>query len=44
MNEQQLRDYLATLDRAQIVEVAVNLLADAVRLRKELDEAKGVIR
>jgi len=44
MNEQELRDYLSTLTPEQIIDVAVNLHSDAVRLREELDKATGTIR
>ena len=44
MNETELREYLATLTAEQVIDVAVELHADAVRLREELDEATGVIR
>lgn len=44
MNETELRDYLKTLTVEQIINVAVALHEDAVRLREELDKERGVIR
>jgi hypothetical protein len=44
MNDQELRDYLATLTVDQVIEIAVNLHKDAVRLRAELDAKDGIVR
>lgn len=44
MTEKELRDYLKTLPPEQVIEIAAQLQADAVRLREELDRVKGVIR
>ena len=44
MSEQELRDYLEKASKSEAIEIALQLLADAVRLREELDKLKGVYR
>jgi hypothetical protein len=44
MNEQQLRELLATMTIDQVIDIAVRLHDDAVRLRAELAKKDGIVR
>lgn len=44
MNETELREYLSTLTREQMTEMVVVIMENEERMRKELDEIKGIIR
>lgn len=42
--QQEFEAYLRSLDREALEECAIMLSCDAARLRRELDEERGVIR
>ena len=44
MSEKEYRDLFETYNRDELLTAAVRLALEAARLRKELDEANGVIR
>ncbi len=39
-----MRDYLESLTREQLLEIVLRLYEETLRLRRELDDATGVIR
>ena len=41
---EDLKPYLETLSKEELIEIIMRLSADADRLRRELDDAQGVIR
>ena len=43
-DEKALRDYLASLPKDELLDIAMRLNADCKRLRRELDDHIGVIR
>ena len=44
MNEQQQRDYFASLTTEELVEILITAMANEAKLREELDKIKGIIR
>ena len=44
MSEKEYRELFESLARNQLIEIAVKSAMDADRLRRELDDAQGVIR
>lgn len=44
MNEEQQREYFASLTKEQLIEILINVVANEAALRQELDKVKGIIR
>jgi hypothetical protein len=42
--DEALKEYLSSLTREALEEIAIGVYQDCDRLRREIDDAKGVIR